>query len=357
MSEQFPVISDSERKEPLTQVRYKFIYAHHTPENMDEINNHLEDVDIIAFEPFHADDETERTAIETVVSRAFATDATDVDKQAAFDALTDHENGALPIMLLERFAGSGKRFVLIDITTAHPEYDSRSGAYINTADDIKAAFMRGNRNNASLRGYLERHVKAAAGIHLEREAIMASRLRQLGQQYPGSQVGVVIGTAHTLVGDTIAQEADTTAVWAVGSNNPRLSYEDEAIRTMILEQKPEVNPELLDKMLLQEYFSRFAGPSYAAETEGTGIGSKPTNPIDIRYIQDELIDTMTPEAVMAVLADLDSIRGAYDAKVLREQAVRDELRNRIHSRLKQLVGAYAASLKNRPAEPGGDVQA
>ncbi len=352
MPEQFPSgpAPDAEHREPLTQARYKFIYAHHTPENMGEINAHLEDVDVIAFEPFHAIDEAERTFVEGVMNRALATEATDDDKQAAFEFLADLDSGRLPLMVLERFVGSGKSFALIDITTAHPEYHRRDEVYEGTKRDIRDAFLGGNRDNKSLRGYLERHVKITATSHAEREAVMADRLRQLGQQYPGKQIGVVIGAAHTLVGDAIAQEAETSMVWAVGAgNNPRLHYEDEAIRTMVLEQKTEIDPELLDKMLLQEYFSQFAEPSRMATLKETNLGQQAAKPIDIRYIQDELIDTMTPEEVSAVLAELDDIRAPYDAKTnLKQESVRDELRDKVNVRLNQLIQAHAIPQQNRP---------
>ncbi len=351
MPEQFPAspAPDPEHREPLAQARYKFIYAWHSPENMDEINDHLEDVDVIAFEPFHASNEQERSSIESVMNRALASEAADVDKQAAFDALTDHENGALPIMLLERFAGSGKRFAFIDITTDQPEYYDRDRVYEGTKRDIEAAFLRGNHSNQSLRGYLARHIKATATIHAEREAIMADRLRQLGQQYAGKEIGVVIGAAHTLVGDVIAGESETSAVWAVGDRNPRLSYEDEAIRTMILEQKTEIDAELLDKVLLQEYFLRFAESSRRPAPDETNDDQRIAKPIDIRYIQDELIDKMTPQEIAAELAELDAIRAPYDAKVMFKQTwMRDELRDKVNVRLNQLVQSRTTPQQNHP---------
>ncbi len=330
MPEQFPSVPppDAEHREPLAQARYKFIYSWHTPENMGEISDHLEDVDVIAFEPFHADDEAERTAIEDVMNRAFASDATDTDKQAAFDTLTDHENGFLPIMLLERFAGSGKRFALIDITTAYPTYESLTAVYYETYEDIRRS-IKANRTNEAIKHMIGRHVQAASDYIRTREDIMTDRLQRLGQESPGEDIGVVVGAIHTPVGDAIGQNASVSAVWAAGHANPRLTYEDEAVRAMVANPSIKPDSQALDKILFQEYFSHFGVPK--------NLGVQFANSIDTRSIQSDLIDAMSTEEITAVLADLEAIRLEYDWQALKVDSTRDELHDKLNVHLNQLL--------------------
>jgi hypothetical protein len=357
MSETFPVVSDAEHREPLAQASYKFIYAQHTLENMGEINDHLEDADVIAFEPFHADDEAERSAVETAMNRALATDASDADKQAAFALLREHDNGALPDRVLERFAGSGKSFALIDITVDHSEYESLDEAYTANVSALSSGFDHVT-SNAELQLLAAQHIVAAADHVSIREKIMVDRLRQLGQEHPGKQIGVLIGAVHTTVGDAIGtQGAEISEVLVMGGVDSRLSYENEAIRTMVAQNNRQLDQQTLNKMLLQEYFSYYAEPKRLEVPDLVAPEARAAKSINTLGLQDDLIDLMTPEQVATVLAELESVRfehGAESHKILSRHV---ELHNKVNYRLNQLIEVHAVPQQNRPDNRGGDVLA
>lgn len=303
----------------LASVEYNFVLSDHTVENADGICDGLAGSDIIAWEAEGAPSQEARANTNALLSGALADNAPNKAVVQAIDYLEDCEDWLL-LKVVERFKGTGKRIELIDINADDERYDDLVTGYRSKQRAFEAALQSGAKND-ELRHLLSGYIRTTASMLQGRDLIMAEQLRALGAENPGSNVGVMVGAAHTGIHHAIAKDARTTRVFARSGRLPfkeqktYYTYKDQAVRKLAFGITQDIEPQLLDRALLHNTFEQH-GKAIRVRTVGGVKGTEnfdssvEERDIDTSNIDQRIIANMEPAEVTELLEQIDEVKQA-----------------------------------------------
>ena len=279
---------------------FKFVLVEHTPKHSEAVAAALKDSDVLAFELVGYTAEI-RQAYEEALTDYLRPDQAD-QRLARLESIFQT---ATPFIatVAKQFIGSGKQVRLIDISTEDPEFDSADKlmathkAFRNSVSELAPA----GDIHSSLTDYLEAFVTSSQ----QREALIATQLQAIANEPRADnqkflRIGVVVGSDHYRLEQDMLKRGYQTNQKLVMGQRP---YLDEASLEYIPGEP--VRPELLNRIILMQYYEAFDPPQLAPNKKLTYQEQRAAA---LNKLQQSVLERMTDNDISALLSEIERLK-------------------------------------------------
>jgi len=289
-------------EQEVSTASYRFVLCEHIAENAGEIAAQLEGCDVIAFECVGLKDKAAQTRLGEVATGIVSSRLNDAARKTALEMITanvDVELGRGEGLLfiaevLDKLAKTNKTIRFIDITKDHPSYPKVVG-YKDATDKYHQS-IKELRDNSEIRNRLRDEAHAIVPIVADRDKIMTDDCMELGSDFPGMQIGVVIGKEHTAVSRSAKGSAPVEEVF-VESDNP--SPRDELFHAVLSDPDLQISRDMLDRAIVADLYTGFGIQS---------IGVNGGNEVDTHVTADHFVRNLSSEQISTIMDSLDAIK-------------------------------------------------
>lgn len=289
--------------------RYKFVYWEHnldSPDNLRAAAAALYDCDVVAIENVGGPSQAERVELTHNLNIINSPRTSPEEKSEARNRVIASKDSPL-LAMVESITHEGQEICLIDIDQGHEAYGDTQ-EFINSGIVLDRAVLD-LQPNAELRQLLNTNIVAGAAMARGRNPVLAEQIQAIGDDHPGSLVGVTLGAGrHTQVHHIIARHAPATRVFTgitSGTNATseviNFSYLEGITRQIeFLERSIDtIQPDLLDRALLESVFDAYGFSTYAVPGSPYHLDSS---------IKVQVIDHMSDEQVQQLLTQMETIK-------------------------------------------------